>query len=87
MPTDCGDQLDRREAGVGHDNDERVWQPALELENALAGPVVKIAARGIYRDQVRSSHGHFSTPVACAGYRSWPQFRCPRHVGAGPCHS
>jgi hypothetical protein len=31
---DCGDQLDRRETGVGHDDDEAVRQPALELENA-----------------------------------------------------
>jgi hypothetical protein len=38
----------------------------------------KIAARGIYRDPLRSSHGHFpgsgpgTRPAVCAGCRSWP---------------
>ena len=27
----------------------------------------KIKAKGIYRDPVRSSHGHFVKPVACVG--------------------
>ncbi len=30
----------------------------------------KIAARGIYRDPTRSSHGHFVKQAACAGSRS-----------------
>ena len=46
----------------------------------------KIAARGIYRDPVRSSHGHF---VKASGLR-WLSFmamaRCPSPTDAGPCH-
>ena len=39
VPTDGSDQLDRREAGVGHDDDRSIWQPAFNLENPLAGPI------------------------------------------------
>jgi hypothetical protein len=45
----------------------------------------KITARGIYRDPVRSSHGHFVK--GCAGSASccWPLFRGPG--GSGGCLS
>jgi hypothetical protein len=37
-----GDQFDRREGGVSDDDDQPVRQPALDLENALAGPVCEM---------------------------------------------
>jgi hypothetical protein len=45
----------------------------------------KISARGIYRDPVRSSHGHFVK--GCAGSASccWPRSRGPG--GSGGCRS
>src|SRR5262252_10661284 len=39
MAAHGGDQFDRREGGVSDDDDQPVRQPALDLENALAGPV------------------------------------------------
>jgi hypothetical protein len=46
----------------------------------------KIAARGIYRDPVRSSAPRTATssrPAACAGCRSWSWLRCRGRDGAG----
>ena len=63
----------------------------------------KIKARGIYRDPVRSSRGHFVLaalapralatdrlrrwPAACAGFRSCCSPRSLGLVGSGPCRS
>jgi hypothetical protein len=46
---------------------------------------LKIKARGLYRDPVRSSRGHFVRPAACAGCRSWSWCRSPGPAGAGRC--
>ena len=47
----------------------------------------KIAAKGIYRDPVRSSKGHFVKTSGLAGSRCrcWP--RCRGQVGSGACRS
>ena len=44
----------------------------------------KIKARGIYRDPVRSSHGHF---VKASGFRSCCCLRSPGPGGSGRCRS
>ena len=36
----------------------------------------RIAARGIYRDPVRSSHGISSRGAVCVGSRQWPWWTC-----------
>lgn len=47
----------------------------------------KIAAKGIYRDPVRSSHAHFVRPAVCGGYarRFWQRSR--GQDGFGLCRS
>ena len=56
-PTDAGRVLLARALKIEHDFDEERRRGA------------KIAARGIYSDPTRSSHGHSSRRVACAGPR------------------
>ena len=49
----------------------------------------RIRARGIHRDPVRSSHGHFTQGErpACGGSRSCWSWRCPGRDGPGACRS
>lgn len=47
----------------------------------------RILARGIYRDPVRSSHGHFVKAADCAGFRPCFWLPSPGPGASGPCHS
>jgi len=38
VTANCGDQIERRETGVGDDDDLAIRQPSPNLENGLAGP-------------------------------------------------
>ena len=46
-----------------------------------------IGAKGIYRDPVRSSRGHFTRPAACAGSASCCWRPCPGPAASGACPS
>src|ERR1019366_2055358 len=57
MTANCGDQIERRETGVGDDDDLAIRQPSPNLENGLAGPIRQLLVTVIACDVVTFGGG------------------------------
>jgi len=57
VTANCGDQIERRETGVGDDDDLAIRQPSPNLENGLAGPIRQLLVTVIACDVVTFGGG------------------------------